>query len=206
MNRFNINKNGGNTYKGYRGTNFKGNQNSNQPKRKDKDSTVFYNKNANQWEPLKCWECGEPHYFKDCPHRKKGFENVHSIQEVTTIGEIAGSIPQISAALENRQEEYKNSMVEIEGTLKKFPISILIDLGASLSYVSPGIVEKCKLQKNKFQKSQLVQLATRTKRKVIDFVKGCEINMNGFISQADLNILPLELYDLLINMDWLEKH
>jgi len=116
-NRFN-NKNVGNTDKGYRGTNFKNNQNTNQPEWKDKESIVFYNKKSNQREPLKCWECGEPHYFKDCPNRKKGFGNVHSIQEVTTIGEIARSILQINAALENRQEEYQTSMVEVEGTLK----------------------------------------------------------------------------------------
>jgi len=94
---------------------------------------------------LKCWECDEPHYFKDSPKRKKGFGNVHSIQEVTTIGEITRRIPQISAALENPQAEYQTSMVEVEGTLKQTPISILIDLGASMSYISPGIVEKCKL-------------------------------------------------------------
>jgi len=81
---------------------------------------------------LKCWDCGEPHYFKDCPNKKKGFGNVHLIQEATTIGEITRSIPQISAALENRQAEYQTSMVEVEGTLKQIPISILIDPGASL--------------------------------------------------------------------------
>jgi len=78
-NRFN-NKNVGNTYKGYSGTNFKNNQNTNQPEWKDKESVVFYNKEkSNQREPLKCWECGEPHYFKDCPNKKKGFGNVNSI-------------------------------------------------------------------------------------------------------------------------------
>jgi len=97
-------------------------------------------------------------------------------------------------------------MVEVQGTLKQIPISILIDPGASLSYVSPRIVEKCKLQKCKFQKSWLVQLATGTKRKVTDYAKGCEMNMNGFDTQAHLNILPLGSYDLLIGMDWLEKH
>ena len=81
---------------------------------------------------------------------------MHSIKEATTIGEIERSIPQISTALENRQAEYQTSMVEVEGTLKQIPISILIDLGASLSYVSPRIVEKCKLQKCKFQRSWLV--------------------------------------------------
>ncbi len=127
MNRYNVNKNAGNNYKGYKGTNFKDNKNLNQPERKDKDSTVFYNKNTNQREALKCWGCGEPHYFKDCPNKKESFGNVHSIQEATTIGEIARSIPQISAALENQQAEYQTSMVEIEGTPKQLPISILID-------------------------------------------------------------------------------
>ena len=32
------------------------------------------------------------------------------------------------------------------------------------------------------------------------------MNMNGFNTQVDLNILPLGYYDLLIGMDWLEKH
>ena len=61
-------------------------------------------------------------------------------------------------------------MVEIEGILKDKPISILIYFGESLSYVSPRIVELCKLQKNKFEKSWLVQLFTCTMRKVTSFV------------------------------------
>jgi len=46
-------------------------------------------------------------------------------------------MPQINAALENRQADHQTSMVEIKGTLKNKPISILIDHGASLSYVTP---------------------------------------------------------------------
>ena len=55
-------------------------------------------------------------------------------------------------------------MVEIEGMIKKIqPISIVINRGASLSYVSPRIVELCKLSQQKLEKSWLVQLATCTK-------------------------------------------
>ena len=53
-------------------------------------------------------------------------------------------------------------MVEIEGMIKSQPISLLIDLGASLSYISPRIVELCKFVPEKFDKSWLVQLATST--------------------------------------------
>ena len=70
----------------------------------------------------------------------------------------------INAALENRQDEYQTSMVEVEGMLNHKPISILIDPGASLSYVSPILVEKSKLLVEKFSKSWLVQLDTGAKK------------------------------------------
>ena len=56
----------------------------------------------------------------------------------------------INAALENRQADYQTSMVEVEGKLNQTPISILIDPGASLSYISPDLVEKCKLSVENF--------------------------------------------------------
>jgi hypothetical protein len=55
------------------------------------------------------------------------------------------STPTISATLENRQIDHQISMVEVEGMLNNKPISILIDPGASLKYVSPKIVEVYKL-------------------------------------------------------------
>ena len=55
--------------------------------------------------------------------------------------------------------------------IKSKHISILIDPGASMSYISPRIVELCKLVPEKFDKSWLVQLATRTKCKVTSYVK-----------------------------------
>ena len=54
-------------------------------------------------------------------------------------------------------------MVEIEGNILNTSISILIDLGACWSYVSPKIVDVCKLGKLKHDKHWLVQLATGTK-------------------------------------------
>ena len=125
----------GNNHRGYQGNNYKG--------FKPQDYTVpsiVPNKNPTQKELLKCWECGEKHYFKDCPTRKHKF-NVHSIQEEVTVGDMDRSMPIICAAPENRQEDHQNSMVEIEGMINNQAISILIDLGASLSYISPRVVD-----------------------------------------------------------------
>ena len=97
-------------------------------------------------------------------------------------------------------------MVEVEGKINQTPIAILIDLGASLSYISPKLVEKCKFHVEKFVSSWLVQLASGAKRKVTCFVKKCVIVMDQFETFVKLNVLPLGSYDILIGMDWLEQH
>ena len=97
-------------------------------------------------------------------------------------------------------------MVEIEGAINDKPISILIDPGESLNYISPIIVELFNLVPKKFDKSWLVSLATGTKQKVTSLVRNCKLMMNDFLTHVNVNILPLGNYDLLIGMDWLEEH
>jgi len=174
-------------------------------------STGYNNNNNNkdvaEKGPLKCWECGEPHYLRDCPvKRRNSAPNLHAIQRETIVGDLAREPPNISVALENRQADHQTSMVEVEGMIKDKPISILIDPGASLSYVSPSIAEICSLQQEKFRKPWMVQLATGMKRKVFNYVKDCEVIMSGFKTPIELNVLPLGSYDVLIGMDWLENH
>ena len=64
----------------------------------------------------------------------------------------------------------------------------------------------CAFKKVKHRKSWLVQLATGTKRKVIEMVEKCPLVMNGLVTCVDLNVLPICSYDVLIGMDWLEAH
>ena len=82
-------------------------------------------------------------------------------------------------------------MVEIEGKVSNTFISILIELGACRSYLSPKIVDLCKLDKVKHEKPWIVQLAMGTKSKVSELVRGCELNLNGFPARINFNILPL---------------
>jgi hypothetical protein len=37
-------------------------------------------------------------------------------------------------------------------------------------------------------------------------VKSCSISLNGVNFCIDLNIIPLGSYDIMIGMDWLDKH
>ena len=75
-----------------------------------------------------------------------------------TVGDLARTMTRINAALEKRKVDYQTAMVEVESKINQIPISILIDPGASLSYISPNLVEKCKLPVKKFARSWLVQL------------------------------------------------
>ena len=123
-----------------------------------------------------------------------------------TVGDLARTMPRINAALENQQANYQTSMVEVEGKINQTPISILIDPRANLSYISPNLVEKCKLHVQKFVSSWLVQLATSARRKVTSFVENCAVTMDQFETFVKINVLPLGSYDILIGMDWLEQH
>ena len=96
-----------------------------------------FTKSFERKEFVKCWECNGPHYASVCPNWKKAVSNIHTVQEEMTVGELARTMPRINAALENRQADYQTSMVEVEGMVNQTPVTILIDPGASLSYISP---------------------------------------------------------------------
>lgn len=67
------------------------------------------------------------------------------------------------------------------------------------------ITESCGLKNNNDVKPWLVLLATGTKSKLNEVVGEFSIELNGFLTTIDLNILPLGLYAALIGMDWLER-
>ena len=82
----------------------------------------------------------------------------------------------------------------------------MIEPGSTHNYITPRLVDMCTLKKSKHGKSWLIQLATVTRRKVSEVVKKCLLVMDGLVTCADLNVLPLGSYDVLIGMDWLEGH
>eukprot|EP00253_Pinus_taeda_P034845 PITA_34845 len=154
--------------------------------------------------PVQCWGCGGPHYIKNCPHRKSS-DQVSQVYEASTVGDVARFLPRINAALEDRQDDYQPKMIEFEGKIFDRTVSVLVDPGATLSYVSPKIVENCKLQLTKFKQPWLVQLATGAKRRVLAKVSSCPLKVASQTVTTELNVLPLGSYDILIGMDWLEK-
>jgi hypothetical protein len=62
-------------------------------------------------------------------------------------------------------------MIEVEGMINNQTMAILINSGASHSYIDPKMVENLQLPRSRHGKSWLVQLDTVTKRNVNDMVK-----------------------------------
>ena len=46
-------------------------------------------------------------------------------------------------------------------------------------------------------------MATRGKRKVIEFIANCEILIQYHVTRINLNVFPLGSYDIIIGMEWL---
>ena len=92
--------------------------------------------------------------------------NACSVHQAAMVKDMTKSVPNIYAALDNRQAEFQSHMIEVEGTINNRPLVILIDSGASHSYVDPRVVDSLHLMRSKHEKSWLVHLATGTKRKV----------------------------------------
>ena len=128
---------------------------------------------------------------------------MYNLKEEPIVKDIART-PRIYAALDGRHAYHQATMVEIEGKILNTSISILVDHGAFRSYVSPKIVDVCKLGNVKHDKTWTVQLDISTKQKVSEIVKECEVNLNGFPMKVNLKILTLGLYDVLIGMELLE--
>jgi predicted aspartyl protease len=121
-------------------------------------------------------------------------------------GDMGKSLHRINATIDGRQDDLQSLVVEIEGKIHGTRIYILIDPRATLIYITPNVVDSNKLKKQKHAKSGLVQLATCTKRKVVNFISDLEFSLDGQKIRTNMNILPLGSYDMIIGMDCLEQH
>jgi hypothetical protein len=129
-------------------------------------------------------------------------KTMHKIQEATIVGDMG----RVYATLDDRQVEYQSNMIEVEGKIMNQPVAILIDSGAIHCYIDPKIVDILHLEKIKLGKTSFVQLATGTKRRIHDMVRSCSISLNDMNTSIDINIIPLGSYDIMIGMNWLDKH
>ena len=75
-------------------------------------------------------------------------------------------------------------MVKIRGKISTQRVSILIDSGARHSYISPKVLDDCKLSMKKHIKHWLVQLTTCAKQNNSELIKLFEMDLNYLKTSA----------------------
>jgi hypothetical protein len=149
-----------------------------------------------------CWTCGEPHYQRDCPVERT---RASGSAGPTTVGDM-GKAHRIHAAVNNRQAEHQSTVLETTGTVADQTLSILIDPGATESFISGAALKRIKVKAVEQDEFSFVEMASGAKQKVGGKVTGCALNLGEFVTRVNLYVTILGSYDVVIGMDWLESH
>jgi hypothetical protein len=123
----------------------------------------------------------------------------------TTVGDL-GKAHRIHAVVNNHQEEHQSTVLETSGTIADQTLSILIDLGATESFISGAALKRIKVKAVEQDEFSFVEMASGAKQKVGGKVTGCTLNLGEFVTRANLYVMILGSYDVVIGMDWLESH
>jgi hypothetical protein len=67
------------------------------------------------------------------------------------------------------------------------------------------VLKRIKVKAVKQDEFIFVEMASRAKQKVGGRVTGCALNLGEFITRANLYIMILGSYDVMIGMDWLSR-
>jgi hypothetical protein len=122
-----------------------------------------------------------------------------------TVGDM-GKAHRIHAAVNNRQAEHQSTVLETTGTIADQTLSVLIDPGATESFISGAALKRIKVKAVEQDEFSFVEMASGAKQKVGGKVTGCALNLGEFVTRVNLYVTILGSYDVVIGMDWLETH
>ncbi|PKA61698.1 putative mitochondrial protein [Apostasia shenzhenica] len=94
-----------------------------------------------------------------------------------------------------------NTMV-VEGMIKKKSVFILVDSGSTHNFVDPELAKATQCELEEIANFQ-VNLATGARYEVTQLAKEVVWKVQGHIFKADMMILPLGSYDVVLGVQWL---
>jgi hypothetical protein len=117
-----------------------------------------------------------------------------------------GKAHRIHTAVNNRQAKHQSTVLEMICIVADQTLSILIDLGATESFISGAALKRIKVKAVEQNEFSFVEMALGAKQKVGGKVMGRALNVGEFFMRVNLYITILGSYDVVIGMDWLEMH
>lgn len=90
------------------------------------------------------------------------------------------------------------------GESSSVPVTVLIDSGASKSFISSALVRKHDLSCMRLSTARSVCMANDRVEECVSVVKDARVCMQGFVSSCELYVLPLSSsFDVILGLDWL---
>ena len=97
-------------------------------------------------------------------------------------------------------------MLETTGIVTDQTLSILIDPGATESFIYGAALKRINVKAVEQDEFSFVEMASGAKPRVGGNFMGCTLKLGEFVTRDNLYIMFLGSYDVVIGMDWLESH
>ncbi|KAL8099930.1 hypothetical protein AgCh_032261 [Apium graveolens] len=137
-----------------------------------------------------CYKCGKTgHIAKEC-------KSTGPVKALMNVASTSASVP--------AEDAVQNSEV-IAGTLllNNVEAKVLIDSGATRSFISETFVDKLQCDKMVMNEVVNVVIVNQEKIHVSQLCPKCEIDISGYKFSADLILFKLGEFDIILGMDWL---
>jgi hypothetical protein len=112
-----------------------------------------------------------------------------------------GTAHRIHVVVNNNQEEHQSTVLDTSGTIIDETLCILIDLGATESFIFDTTLKRIKVKVVKKDEFSFIEMASGAKPKVGGKVTSCTLNLGEFVTKANLYVTILRSYDVVISMD-----
>jgi hypothetical protein len=90
--------------------------------------------------------------------------------------------------------------IQFQGTILGYPVAVLVDSGSSASFLVASVANL------RTPMASSVKVANGHLLRCTSIILGYQFHLGEHIFQHDPRVLPLESYDLILGMDWLEMH
>ena len=82
----------------------------------------------------------------------------------------------------------------------------MFDSGASHSFIVASCVKDLGLEVETLEKPLHVSSPLGTRVRVDKICRGCELEISGILLMADLRVMDMSDFDVILGMDWLTAH
>ncbi|XP_074336685.1 uncharacterized protein LOC141673855 [Apium graveolens] len=156
-----------------------------------------------------CFKCGKKgHFANKCPRLANNTPRITGAPS-QRVPRIEGPPAQPKARTFNMSmKDAVQSSEVVAGTLPVNSINakVLIDSGATRSFISTDFVDKLHYELEPLDKALMIELANKNQVAVDQVCLKCDIEIWGHHFQASLIPFKLGEFDVILGMDWLSKN